>query len=123
MDMITDVPFRDEQIPVGASGFCEFPDCDSEIEGDGKVILVSIGHDTVVKRRACYVCSEIYTVGVQHGRMRAYRVLMELAEGNRKNGNNDWAGKLESAAHYVLNITDDPAEENAEWEHPNEEEG
>ena len=119
-----EIPLRDPNLPVGAEGFCEFPSCENEIDGDGEVVLVSYGLevDQVFKRRACFQCAEAYHTGAQHGRFRAMRV---LAEERDRCDAREHAGQAVLLERYMRLVdgVDDPAETEAKWEHERTEDG
>jgi len=116
-----ELPLRDEQLPAGAAGYCEFLTCENELGDDGgEVVLVSYGPDDVRKRRACWACAEIYNTGAQYGRFRAVRMLRAIAQVMAEEGQEAESLAVDAAVSGV-NSVDDPGEAGATWEHEYEE--
>ncbi len=100
--------------------FCEMPTCDDEAM-DGETILVSLDANTVLKRRVCYHCSEVYLVGSQHGRFRAIRQIQGHIENLQALGD-DAAVNVLQALLPLLDSTDDPGEADAKYEDDSDDE-
>jgi hypothetical protein len=89
---------------------CEFPTCDAEQSEDEPEVVVSLSLEEVEVRRTCLSCNEVYTSGLQHGRYRAIRLLLQRADELSRSGAHAEAACYRLAAE-VIDCVDDPAEE------------
>lgn len=89
---------------------CEFPTCDAEQSEGEPEAIVSLSLEEVEVRRTCLACNEVFTSGVQHGRFRAMRLLLQKADELSRSGAHTEANCYRLAA-GVIDCVDDPAEE------------
>jgi hypothetical protein len=88
--------------------WCQFPTCENP--SDGSTVVVSLDTETVELRDTCHACSEVFTAGVQHGRFRAIRLLLQKAHELSRSGAHTEAACYRLAAE-AIDTVDDPADE------------
>jgi len=90
--------------------YCEFPTCDAEQSDVEPEVLVSLDVEHVELRRTCYACNEVFTGGLQAGRFRAIRLLLQRADELSRSGAHTEAACYRLAA-GVIDSVEDPAED------------